>query len=114
MKSKGRMVRKGKWHGSSGRALTQQVQSPEFKPQYYTHTKEKERERASKQVLMSRVLVAYACNHSYLGGRDWEDYGMRPAQIVGETPIFKNKQSKMDWSLTQAVECLLCKHEPLS
>jgi hypothetical protein len=38
----------------------------------------------------------------------------QPRQIVHETPIFKNNQSKMDRKLAQAVQCLLYKHKVLS
>jgi hypothetical protein len=30
--------------------------------------------------IQSQVLVAYACNPSYSGGRDKEDCGLQPAQ----------------------------------
>jgi hypothetical protein len=32
-----------------------------------------------KTLFISQELVAYACNSSYLGGRDQEDHGMKPA-----------------------------------
>jgi hypothetical protein len=31
--------------------------------------------------IMSRALVAHACNPSYSGGRDQEDYGSKPALV---------------------------------
>jgi hypothetical protein len=31
------------------------------------------------KVLLSHELVAHTCNPSYLGGRNWEDHGSRPA-----------------------------------
>jgi hypothetical protein len=31
--------------------------------------------------------VACPCNPSHLGGRDWEDHGLRPGEKVTKTPI---------------------------
>jgi hypothetical protein len=39
----------------------------------------------------SQALVAHACNPSYLGGRDQEDYRLRPAR-----PYLKNTQCKKE------------------
>jgi hypothetical protein len=38
-------------------------------------------------------MVAYACNPSYLGGRDLEDHGSRPVGAKAEMPISTNKPS---------------------
>jgi hypothetical protein len=44
------------------------------------------KERKEKKKKRSQTLVAQAYNPSYLGGRDWEDLGWRPArQIVCKT-----------------------------
>jgi hypothetical protein len=60
------------------------------------------------------VPVAHAYNPSYLGaeiGRItvWGQLG----QNVHETPISKITRAKWTGGVTQAVECLLCKHEAL-
>jgi hypothetical protein len=34
---------------------------------------------------VNRAPVAHTCDPSYSGGRDWEDGGSKPAQIVCET-----------------------------
>jgi hypothetical protein len=34
-----------------------------------------------KNASLGWVLVAHTCNPSYLGGRDQDDYGLRPAQM---------------------------------
>jgi hypothetical protein len=38
------------------------------------------------------MLVALACNTSYLGGRDQENQGSRPAQATKARPYLKNTQ----------------------
>jgi hypothetical protein len=47
------------------------------------------------------VQVTYSCNPSYLGGRDQEDHGLRPAQAnSSQDPILKNTQHKkglLEW-----------------
>jgi hypothetical protein len=46
----------------------------------------------------SQVLGAHACKPSYLGGRDQEDHGAKPAwakQIVCKTLSQKNKSQKV-------------------
>jgi hypothetical protein len=45
---------------------------------------------------LSQVLVAHACNTSYLGGRDQEDRGLKPD--LGkqfERPYLEKKSQKM-------------------
>jgi hypothetical protein len=34
--------------------------------------------KSIKKPLINQVLVAHACNPSYLGGRDPEDHGLKP------------------------------------
>jgi hypothetical protein len=43
--------------------------------------------------------MAHTSNPSYLGGRDQEDRGLRPAQAnsLWDPPISKNNQSKIVW-----------------
>jgi hypothetical protein len=42
--------------------------------------------------------VARACNPSYSGGRDKEDYGSKPAWAnSSQDPISKNTHPKKDW-----------------
>jgi hypothetical protein len=42
--------------------------------------------------------VAHDCNHSYSGGRDQEDRGLKPAQANGSRdPISKNPSQKQGW-----------------
>jgi hypothetical protein len=67
--------------GSSAPAL--QAWSPEFKPQ--SHQKKKS----------SQVLVACPCNPSYMGDRDQEDRGSKPAQVNSlQDPILKIPNTK--------------------
>jgi hypothetical protein len=47
---------------------------------------------------MSWTQVIYICNPGYFGGWDQEDWSSMPARANWETPIFKNNQSKMNWS----------------
>jgi hypothetical protein len=50
--------------------------------------------------------VAHIRNPSYLGGRDQEDLGSRPAQaIVSETPISKIPNTKKGLAVAQVGEC---------
>jgi hypothetical protein len=51
-----------------------------------------------KKRLCSWVLVAYACNPSYLGDRDQEDQGLKPAQANSlQDPIWKKPFTKKVW-----------------
>jgi hypothetical protein len=47
--------------------------------------------------LLSQMLVAHACNPSYLGGRDQEDRGLKNQQIVLQNLFSKNLSLKMGW-----------------
>jgi hypothetical protein len=63
----------------------------------------------------SQVLLAHACNPSYLGGWDWKYHGSRPVQRNSfQDPISKITRLKWTGGVVQAVECLLCKPEALS
>jgi hypothetical protein len=63
----------------------------------------------------SFVLVARACNPSYLGSWDWENLGSRSAwAISSQDPVSKLTAAKWTGDEDQAVECLLCKCEALS
>jgi hypothetical protein len=45
---------------------------------------------------MSQVPVAHACNPSYSGGRDQEDFGSKPACTNNsKDPILKKKNHKI-------------------
>jgi hypothetical protein len=45
-----------------------------------------------KSKTQSQVLVAHACNSTYSGGRDQEDYGLKPVQTNSlQDPISKKK-----------------------
>jgi hypothetical protein len=44
----------------------------------------------------SWALVSHTCNPSYLGGRDWEDQGLRPAQANNLQYYLQNNWSKID------------------
>jgi hypothetical protein len=49
----------------------------------------------SKKQNQELGMVAYACNPSYLKGRDWEDNSWRPiGQNVRETTISTNSQGQ--------------------
>jgi hypothetical protein len=52
---------------------------------------------------MQPAQVAHACNPSYSGGRDKEDCGPRPAQIVHKTLSQKNPSQKMAGGVAQGV-----------
>jgi hypothetical protein len=59
--------------------------------------------------------VAHAYNPNYLGSRDQEDYGSKPAH----TNNFQDSISKItreEWTggVAQVVECLLCKCKVLN
>jgi hypothetical protein len=41
--------------------------------------------------------VAHICNPSFLGGWDWEDHYLTPAQVEFSRPHLKNNQNKVDW-----------------
>jgi hypothetical protein len=61
------------------------------------------------------MLVAHACNPSYLGGRDREGHGLRPAHAnIFQDPISKITRAKWTGGVAQLVEYLLCKCEALS
>jgi hypothetical protein len=50
------------------------------------------------------VLVAHAYNPSYLGGRDQEDCGSKPAEANSSwEPIFKNPSQKRAGGVTQDI-----------
>jgi hypothetical protein len=50
------------------------------------------RERRAIKELSCWAPVAHACNPSYLGGRDQDDHGWKPAQAnSSRDPISKNK-----------------------
>jgi hypothetical protein len=62
-----------------------------------------------------RVLVADACNHSYLGGWDQKDHTSRLAQANSlQGPTSKRTRAKCTRGVTQTVECVFCKHEELN
>jgi hypothetical protein len=49
-----------------------------------------------KYCLKQLGVVAHVCNPSYLGSRDQEDQGLRPAwQKISETPISTNKLGRV-------------------
>jgi hypothetical protein len=54
---------------------------------------------------VSWVLVAHTCNPSYSGGRDQEDRGWKPAQIVLETLTRKYPSQKelVEWLKVKAL-----------
>jgi hypothetical protein len=50
------------------------------------------------------ILVAHTCNLSYLGGRDQEDCGSKPAQAnSSQYPISKNPSLKRAGGVVQGV-----------
>jgi hypothetical protein len=59
------------------------------------------------------VLVAHAYNHSYLGGRDQEDHGLRPAWAKSKTLPQKYLTQKRAGSVVQVTENLHNKCEAL-
>jgi hypothetical protein len=49
-------------------------------------------------IISGCVLVAHACNPSYLGGRDQEDGGLRPAwSNSSQDTILKTPNTKKNW-----------------
>jgi hypothetical protein len=44
--------------------------------------------------------VTHTCNPSYSGGRDQEDRGLKPKQIICETLILKILNTKKSWQST--------------
>jgi hypothetical protein len=60
------------------------------------------------------VLVSYACNPSYSGGRDQEDCCLKPAQENSSPElILKNPSQKRACGMAQVVDCLPSRHEAL-
>jgi hypothetical protein len=69
----------------------------------------------AKKLDFSWMLVAHACNPSYL--EDWENHGSRPAWANSpRDPISKITRAKRTRAggVAQVVELLLCKCEALS
>jgi hypothetical protein len=62
------------------------------------------------------VLVAHACNPSYLGGWDGEDHSSRPVQAKNLWDPHLQKVTRAKWTgdMAQGVEHLLCKCKALS
>jgi hypothetical protein len=59
--------------------------------------------------------VAHTYNPSYLGGRDQEDYSLRPAQANSlQDLILKHPTQKRAGTVTQVIEFLPSKSEALS
>jgi hypothetical protein len=59
--------------------------------------------------------VAHSYNPSFLGGWDWEDHSSRPTQENSlRDTISKMARAKWTRGVTEAVECLFCKHKTLS
>jgi hypothetical protein len=51
------------------------------------------------------VLVAHTCNPTYSGGRDQEDYGLKPTQENSlQDPILKNPSQKSAGGVAQGVD----------
>jgi hypothetical protein len=64
---------------------------------------------------LSWAPMAHVCDPSYLGGRDREDHGLRPAWANSlQDPISKITRAKWTRDLVQTIECLLCKCKALS
>jgi hypothetical protein len=63
------------------------------------------------EVKESQALVAHACNPSYLGSWDQENFSSRPAGEIVWDSISKITKAN---GVARAVECLLCKHKALS
>jgi hypothetical protein len=62
-----------------------------------------------------QALVAHICNPSYLGGWNWENCSLRPAQAnSSQDPISKITRAKWTGDVAQAVDHLLCKCESMS
>jgi hypothetical protein len=52
----------------------------------------------------SQALVAHACNPSYLGGWDWENWDSRPVQVDSSwNPISKITKAKSTRGVAQVV-----------
>jgi hypothetical protein len=67
---------------------------PEFKSQYY----KKKKKRRKKEMLARRWWLTDACSPSYLGGRDQEDPGSKPAWAnILRAPISKKPITKKGW-----------------
>jgi hypothetical protein len=67
-----------------------------------------------KRLETAQELVAHTCNPSYLGGRDQEDRGSRPAWAKSETPSQKQPMQRRAGKMDEVVEYLPSKHEVLS
>jgi hypothetical protein len=66
---------------------------PEFKSQYY-----KKKKKRKKEMLARRCWLTDACSPSYLGGRDQEDPGSKPAWAnILRAPISKKPITKKGW-----------------
>jgi hypothetical protein len=57
-----------------------------------------------KQLLLSQVLVAHAYNHSYSGGRDQKDRGLKPAWANSSKDSYLG--GKKNHYKKRVVECL--------
>jgi hypothetical protein len=45
----------------------------------YAHMNKKKNKKTKKKLKYSQTLVAYACTPSYSGGRNQEDYSLKPS-----------------------------------
>jgi hypothetical protein len=55
------------------------------------------------------LLVAHACNPSYLGGQDQKDHNLRPAQTESaQDPTSKITRAKWSGGVAQVLERLIC------
>jgi hypothetical protein len=57
--------------------------------------------------ILSQVPVAHACNHSYSGGRDQEDQGLKPAWANSLRPYLENTHHrKKARGVARVIDCL--------